>query len=200
MNIQLFLFDYGGVIAPEGFQLGILKLSEMFSKSYKKMYDIAAREAAFESGYSAGKRNEEYYWNLIAKRLELDRDLYPLRYLYLDNFQPRSEMIQIIQNLSRRHRLGIFSDQTNWIFELNQKYDFFKYFQHKFISYDRGYTKRDEEFYKLPLEETKLTADRILIIDDKKRVLNMASKLGFQTYHFTSINSFREFITDLTEQ
>ena len=40
-SIKLILFDFGGVIASEGYELGLLKLSGEFKMSYPEMYKIA---------------------------------------------------------------------------------------------------------------------------------------------------------------
>ena len=60
MDIELLLFDFGGVLAPEGFQLGILKLAQEFNVSFEEMYRIAGYKAGLESGYTAGKVGEGY--------------------------------------------------------------------------------------------------------------------------------------------
>lgn len=197
MDIKLILFDFGGVIAPEGFQLGILKLSIEFNIPFKEMYNIVGYQAGLESGYTAGKINEEEYWKIVAGKLNIDRDLSSYKYVFLDNFQPRSEMIDLIKRLHSDYKVGIFSDQTNWIHDINEKYDFFKHFDYRFISYDSGFTKYDDEFYKVPSKETGIKPEEIIIIDDKQRVINKASEFGLKGYLFTSIQACREYLSDL---
>ncbi|MFC2091864.1 HAD-IA family hydrolase [Elusimicrobiota bacterium] len=198
MELKLILFDYGGVIAPEGFQLGILNLSLKFGISYSRMYNIAGYEASLKSGFTAGKIDESRYWEILADLLQTKEDLSDLKYLFLDNFQPRALMIDLIKDLKNYFKTGIFSDQTNWIYELDSKYDFFKYFDYKFISYDQGFTKHDDEFFSIPLRHTGMDPEQILIIDDKQRVVEKAKQFGYKTYHFTAIESCISFLETIS--
>ena len=123
MPVELLLFDFGGVLAPEGFELGVLKLAKIFNMSYDQMYKIAGWQAAYESGYTAGKITEDQYWPLLSKLLKSNENLQKYRYLFLDNFIVRPEMIEILKNLQGKISLGIFSDHTDWIYELDKKFD-----------------------------------------------------------------------------
>ena len=72
-----------------------------------------------------------------------------------------------------------------------------KHFDFLFISWDKGCTKQDEEFYRIPAKETGYKPEEILLIDDRKSVLEEAAKAGWQTYHFISIEKFNQFIAGL---
>ncbi|MBN2407478.1 MAG: HAD hydrolase-like protein [Elusimicrobia bacterium] len=197
MNSELILFDFGGVLAPEGFQLGILILSRMFSKTYKEMYEIVGYEAGLRSGYTAGKTGESVFWKTLSENLGIKDDLASLRYVFLDNFQPRKDMLELVSELKDTYRLGIFSDQTNWIYELDEKYDFFRYFDCRFISYDLGFTKHDSEFYRIPSEKTGIDPASILVVDDKPRVVDNCIKAGMLGYLFTSVSACREYLAGM---
>lgn len=199
MDIKLILFDYGGVIAPEGFQLGVLKLAQEFNVNFEKMYEIAGYEAGLKLGFTAGQNDERAYWNHVAKLLNTDQDLMNYRYVYLDNFQPRDGMIEIIKQVRKYYDLGIFSDQTNWIYELNDKYGFFKYFKYKFISFDLGTTKHEMNLYSIPTKRTGIKPENILLIDDKQKVIDRATEAGLKGYRFTSIEKCTKYLNQLLE-
>lgn len=194
---ELILFDFGGVLASEGFQMGILKLAWKFNRSYSEMYDIAGYKAGLESGFRAGKITEKEYWQIVAKHLGVEEDLSQYKYVFLDNFTPRVGMIELVDKLRLDYKVGIFSDQTNWIYEIDKKYDFFKHFDYKFISYDLGYTKHDDEFYRIPSKETGIQPQKIIIVDDNSRVVKKAKKLGLNSYEFTSIQACKEYLSNL---
>jgi HAD superfamily hydrolase (TIGR01509 family) len=193
-QIKVILLDFGGVIAAEGFQLGILKLSKRYGKEYDEMYEIVGRKAMVRSGYIRGERLEKEFWKEIAKELNIDEDLMGCRSLMLDNFIPRKEVIDTVIKLNDKFTWGIFSDQTNWIYEVDKKYDFLKYFDYKFISYDLGFTKYDNEFYKMPCKSIKLPPGNILIVDDKQRVLDKAKEFGYKIFRFDALPGFLDFI------
>jgi putative hydrolase of the HAD superfamily len=197
--IELILFDYGGVLAPEGFQLGILKLAQEFNKSFEEMYQIAGYQAGLETGYTSGKITEKDYWKSVEEKVGIKKDLMPYRDVFQDNFQPRKDMLGLVKELRKRYKTGIFSDQTNWLHELNEKYDFFKYFDHIFISYDLGCTKHDDEFYRIPPRLTKIEPSKILVVDDKPRVVKRIIGSGMKAYRFISVDSCVQYLTGLAE-
>ena len=200
MNIKLLLLDFGGVIAPEGFQLGILQLAMKYGIPFREMYRICSRTAGLESGYTAGKISEGEYWNIVARELGTDDDMSVYRDIFLDNFQPRHEMLKVVDGMREHMKTGIFSDQTNWIHELDDIYSFFRYFDYRCISFDVGFTKYDTEFYRIPSGDTGIEPENILLIDDKKRVIDMAESAGMNGYQFTSINKCRDFLISLVGQ
>ncbi|MGM0441995.1 MAG: HAD-IA family hydrolase, partial [Elusimicrobiota bacterium] len=156
----------------------------------------AGYRSGLENGYTEGKASEDSYWENMADLLGTDEDLKKYRYVYLDNFQPREYMLELIKKLDEEasFQLGIFSDQTNWIYELDEMYDFFKYFDYFCISYDKGYTKHDREFYDIPAKETGISPEKILLVDDKQRVVDNAREHGMKAHLFTSIkDSYRLF-------
>jgi HAD superfamily hydrolase (TIGR01509 family) len=196
-RIKVILLDFGGVISPEGFRLGVLHLSKFYGKEYDTMHEIVAVKALRKSGYLSGKSSEKEFWKVIANELNVNENLMGRRDLILDNFVPRKEIINIVIELKDKYKWGIFSDQTNWIYEVDEKYDFLKYFDYKFISYDLGYTKYDDEFYRIPYKEIKLSAENILIVDDKQEVLDRAKEFGYHTFRFNSIKGFLNFISQI---
>jgi HAD superfamily hydrolase (TIGR01509 family) len=196
-QLKVILLDFGGVISTEGFQLGILKLSKIYDKSYDEMYEIVGKKALVKSGYIRGKGTEKEFWKAITKELDIDKNLMDCRSLILDNLAPRKEIMDIVIELKDKFKWGIFSDQTNWIYEVDKTYNFLRYFDYKFISYDLGYTKYDDEFYKIPYQGIKLPAKNILIVDDKQRVLDKAEEFGYKTFRFDSIQGFLDFIKQI---
>jgi len=196
-KIRAVLLDFGGVIASEGFQFGVLNLSRRYGKDYDDMYEIVSKKAMVGSGYVSGKGSEQEFWKIVAKELETDENLMECRSMILDNFIPRKEVIDTVLKFKNKFIWGVFSDQTNWIYEIDEKYDFLKYFDYKFISYDLGYTKYNDEFYRIPYKELKLTAENILIVDDKQRVLDKAKEFGYNTFRFDSIKGFLDFIKQI---
>ena len=54
------------------------------------------------------------------------------------------------------------------------------------LSYQEGLAKPDPVFYQIALDKLGLQADQILFIDDQKRFIEAAQKLGFQTIQANS--------------
>ena len=194
MKIKMFLFDFGGVISPEGFQIGLLKIAQEIGRDFEVVREIAVNKAGLATGYFAGKAAENDFWDALSEGLGLDYSLKPLRYHFIDNFITRSQVTRLIKGLSHFYTVALFSDQTNWIYEVDTVYPFLHIFDHKFISCNSGYTKLDDKFYRLPEEKTGIPPKETMLIDDKDSVLAKANKLGFNTHKFTSVADFKEFI------
>ena len=57
MKICAVLFDFGGVIAEEGFQQGLYAIAQKFGLDQKRFFQLA-NDAVYNSGYVTGMRLE----------------------------------------------------------------------------------------------------------------------------------------------
>lgn len=197
--MKLLLFDFGGVIAPEGFQLGVLKLAFKYGRNFKEMYELAGYQAGLLFGYTTGKRTENEYWEELARLLgRSGEDISEDRWLILDNFQPRKRMLELIRQLHTDGiEMGIFSDQTNWIYEVDKEIPFLYNFKYTFISCDLGFSKHDEQFYGIPSEKTGIKPGDITVIDDKERVVTNCRKAGMKAFLFTTVPEFEKALPEI---
>lgn len=187
-NIKIILFDFGGVIASEGFIHGTLLLSKLFNKDFQSTLLIASKEAAYKTGWARGEVGEEIFWKVMNEKVDSSISMEKHRHLYLDNFVPRKQIIDLIKKLKTKYKVGILSDQTNWIFEIDKYYDFLKYFEYRFISYEVGYSKEDNEIFEIAISKCNVPPEKILFIDDRDSILTLAQKFNIQTYKFESIS------------
>jgi putative hydrolase of the HAD superfamily len=76
-------------------------------------------------------------------------------------------MFEIIKDL-RSHgiQVGILSDQTHWLDELNDRFDFFKWFDHVFSSYHMGKSKKDSSVFDDIAKTLNRMPEKILFVDD----------------------------------
>ena len=64
MKMKAVLFDFGGVIAEEGFQQGLYAIADKFGLDQKRFFQLA-NEAVYNSGYVIGKCTEKDYWQEV---------------------------------------------------------------------------------------------------------------------------------------
>ena len=102
---------------------------------------------------------------------------------------PRKEIINLIKKLKKKYKVGIFSDQTNWIYEIDKNYNFLHIFDYKFISYDVGYTKEDDEIFEIVIDKCDVSPEKILFVDDREKILDNAKRFNFQSYKFESVDN-----------
>ena len=94
-------------------------------------------------------------------------------------------------------KAGAYGD---WIHELDGIHSFFRHFDYRWISCDKGFTKYDAEFYAIPSAETGIEPRNILLVDDKQRVIDMAESAGMNGHLFTSVSECRDFLMSLAQQ
>ena len=77
MQIRAVLFDFGGVIAEEGFREGLYAIAERFGLDRKLFFQLA-NEAVYNSGYVTGTGTEKDFWNMVRNHSGIvadDKDL-----------------------------------------------------------------------------------------------------------------------------
>ncbi len=179
--VEVILFDFGGVLAEEGFREGLLALGEM-----NGLDPDLVMEKGFEimhtSGYATGKASEEIYWQVMRDQTGIEGSTDFFQQEILNRFLIRTWMIDLVKRLKEAGiKLGILSDQTNWLDELNKQYGFFNYFDRIYNSYHGGKSKRDVTLFKDVTGWFSVNPDKILFIDDHPGNIERASQAGLKT-------------------
>lgn len=199
-KIKAILLDYGGVIAEEGFQNGLKAMAREQGLDPVKMMDIA-REAVYSSGFVLGKGTEQAFWATMREGIGLKGDDEALTRRVLDGFTLRPWMIELVQRWHEQGCItGILSDQTHWLDWLNERDDFFKYFDHVFNSYHMGKGKRDPSLFHDIAEQLGLAPGDILFVDDMKSNVERAQAAGWQAIHYVDKRSFLEAVEKLLSE
>ena len=197
MKIKAILFDFGGVIAEEGFQQGLYAIAEKFGLDKKLFFQLAS-EAVYHSGYVTGKALEKDYWNEVREHSNIIAPDEELRQEILSRFIPRAWMLDTVKSLRQKGlKTAILSDQSDWLDELESQYHFFQYFDAVFNSYHLGKTKRDPAIFIEVLQTLKVEAGQVLFVDDNVDHIDRAVTAGLQTHHFVDRMNFMEKLKDL---
>jgi putative hydrolase of the HAD superfamily len=188
--IETVLFDFGGVLAEEGFKNGL----EAIALHYRldpESFIRTAFDTIYATGYVLGKADEHTFWNAMREATGIDGEDAFLRGQILSRFILRDWMMDIVKTF-RRHNImtGILSDQTDWLDHIDRQYDFFKWFDVIFNSYHLGKGKRDPEHFRDVLTLLRTEADRVLFIDDDAGHCERAKSRGMQVIHYTDAQGF----------
>jgi len=190
MKIRAVLLDFGGVIAEEGFQLGLYAIAEKFGLDQKRFFQLA-NEAVYSSGYVTGKGTEKVYWNVVREHSGIMAPDDELRQEILSRFIPRDWMLEAVKSLKQQDLLtAILSDQSDWLDQLDSQYHFFQYFDAVFNSYHLGKTKRDPTIFVEALQALKVEAGETLFVDDNIDHIDRAVAAGLLAYHFVGRDGF----------
>lgn len=189
-DIKAVLFDFGGVLADEGYREGMtaialknqVSVDEFLKYAFQVIYDI---------GFTLGKSSESVFWDTLRKKYGIHGTDEELSEELLSRFVPREWMFEIISDLSQNN-IGrcILSDQTTWLDELDRRFGFFHKFDHVFNSYHMGITKKDPQVFDLVLEKIGQPAQKVLFVDDYKPHIDRAESKGLNVIQYISKDDY----------
>jgi len=183
--IRAILFDFGGVIAEEGFNEGLKAIAKCQGLEPDKL-PHQGMEAVYDSGYVTGKGSEKAFWELLRQRTGIRGDDAVLREEILSRFVVRPWMIDLVEELRRRGYLtAILSDQTDWLGRLDADQGFLKKFDRLFVSYRLGKGKRDPTLFSEVVKSLALKPEQVIFIDDAPGNIERARSCGLGVLLFT---------------
>jgi putative hydrolase of the HAD superfamily len=190
--IRAIIFDFGGVLAAEGFREGLRAIGKRKSLNPEDFYRIAG-EMIHQVGYVTGNSDERIYWNAVREKTGVKGSDKELREEILNRFILRPNIIKVVQKLkSSGFIVAILSDQTNWLDELNQRTPFYHYFDYIFNSFDLKKTKRDPSLFRDVCIQLGVQPEEVLFIDDNLENIERAATQGLRTIHFKDVTMFKK--------
>lgn len=188
-TVKAVIFDFGGVIADEGFRAGLKAIAIRNDLDQDEFYNIAL-EAVWRTGYVVGKGTEREFWESLRK-LGIPGTDEQLRLELLDRFCLRTEMIKIVRLLRQRGLItAVLSDQTDWLDRLEQRDRFSKEFDRVFNSYHMGKGKRDPSVFDDALRALGISAKEAIFVDDSADHIERARLRGLRVIHYRNYESF----------
>ena len=189
-NNRAVLFDFGGVLAEEGFRDGLEALGRAQRLPVADMTQ-AGMHAVYDSGYVTGQGTEADFWNLLRERTGLRGDDAVLTKTILDGFVVRSWILELVQRLrSLGYVTGILSDQTDWLDRLDAAQHFYRCFDRVYNSYRLGKGKRDPSVFGDVAADLGLPPSQILFIDDNEHNVERARLAGIHAIHYQDRTGF----------
>jgi len=188
--ITTILFDYGGVLAEEGFALGLAAIARENDLDPDFFFRTAG-EAIYGCGYVTGRSTEQAYWQLVRSQTGIRGEDRALTEAILSRFTLRPKMIGAVRALKNQGLDPvILSDQTDWLDRLNRRQPFFQEFSRVFNSYYLGKSKREPSLFTDILATLKVEAQHTLFVDDNPGHIARAAALGLKTHLFLSEELF----------
>lgn len=188
--VQAVLFDFGGVIADEGFREGLKAIARMNGLDPDDFYSLAA-DLVYSTGYVLGRATEQDYWNAVRDRTGISSSDDDLRREILDRFIVRTTMIDIARAMKKEgFTVGMLSDQTDWLEELDRSQDFLRFFDPVYNSYNMHKGKKDVSVFSDVSSDLGIEPWKIVFIDDNEGNIARAAAVGYKTIHFTGVDHF----------
>lgn len=186
-QITTFLFDYGGVLADEGFREGLFAIARMCDQNERHFFEKAT-EAVYETGYVTGRGSERLFWDVIRNNSGMSLSDEIMRHHIISRFTLRVPMLKLVKMLrSKGYKVMMLSDQTNWLKELDERDRFFESFDLIFNSYEMGKAKRDVSLFTDILSTLRLAPEEVLFVDDNAGHTERAKTVGINAITFTNV-------------
>lgn len=198
--IRAVVFDFGGVIAEEGFREGLKAIGEKNGLNPEAFY-VVASELVYQAGYVTGVSSESAFWNAVRNNTGVAGDDEQLRSEILKRFVLRPEVLEIIAELRVSGLLtAILSDQTNWLDEINEITPFFHYFDYVFNSFKLHKGKRDPSIFRDVCSDMGLSPWEALFVDDNAENIERALSEGLKAIHFKKIGGLKKEIETIVSR
>ncbi|MBI4962556.1 MAG: HAD family phosphatase [Desulfomonile tiedjei] len=190
--IEVVAFDFGGVLAEEGFRKGLKAIARLNGLDEQQFFELATA-TVYDTGYVVGKADENFFWQALRERTGIRGSDEELRGEILDRFILRPWIFNIVRTLrSKGYVVVILSDQTQWLDVLDQQHDFFKEFNRVFNSYHMGKGKKNPEIFRDVSAQLGTSPSRVLFIDDNLGNVERARSEGFSAIHFKDRESLEQ--------
>lgn len=189
IEIKTIVFDLGGVYFTSGTQLTLGKVNERY-----QINNWGALGRFFSSdpekpggmlrlGYITMEEFEKRFFEKFGIN---EPEPTTLRKIWFSNYVPYHSLPQIVEKLSKKYRLIVFSGNIKERVEfLDDRYNFLKFFDDFVFSFDYAYNKRDKAFYEELIKHLECAPSEALVIDDQYETVQMAKSNGIHTILFS---------------
>lgn len=176
--LRAVLFDFGGVIAEEGFRDGLYAIARANGHDPARLHR-AGIDAIYACGYVTGQGSEAEFWRILRQGFSLRDDDATLSNIILEHFIVRPEMIALVRALRRRGLVcAILSDQTDWLERLDRRDGFEREFDRVYCSYRLGKSKRDASLFDDAIADLGVRPDEAVFLDDDPGNVERARSRG----------------------
>jgi len=184
--IKAVLFDFGGVMAEEGFREGLYAIASKNALDPKALHDIAM-DTVYATGFVTGSGTESDFWRNLRGRFRLQDSDAELTRAILDRFVLRPHMQELVRTL-RRHGIlcGLLSDQTEWLDRLDARDHFYREFDKLYISCRLGKGKRDPSLFGDVVTDLGIMPREVVFVDDDPGNVVRAEARGLMGIRYVS--------------
>lgn len=187
---QAIVFDFGGVVVKAKRHFVLSFLSESLGIDAKKEFEGDKLYLAIEEGEKFWQQYAASQGKILSSQWFADLDE---RVNQIAAISP--EMHQLLTDLKTQgFRIALLSNTTLARSRFFRRQNLYVYFDPILLSCECNLRKPSSKIYQLLLTMLNLPAEACLFIDNKKRNIDAAHRLGFATLHF---KTFAEFKTDL---
>lgn len=185
MKFPVILFDWGGVVADDPGDDFLSKILVELGATPEQIDQISK---TYMWDFMRGKISETAYWKALHEKYGLEiPDTISARFKEWNGLVANQSVLDMVACLRRaEYRCIIFSNVIEPTYNVLEQAGYYALFDGVIASCKIGYAKPDIEMYKLAMEQERVAAREVILIDDKERNLAPARILGMSTILATS--------------
>ena len=184
--IKAVAFDFGGVYFQwdhwNWFNQAGKKMDvpgEIFKEAY--LNECSAAHKGHITAQEHFKHMSKFIQERTGKKLD-PKKIYQTMFVM---FQPLDRMVKLAKKLRENgYKIMLFSNHTTMMDDLNDKWDFYKHFDHPIVSVHVGMEKPEPEFYHYLIKTAGCKPEEIVFIDDIERNVTAGRKEGIDCILF----------------
>jgi putative hydrolase of the HAD superfamily len=190
--IKAILFDFGGVIAEEGFFEGLRAIGKENGLDPDEFFRTVDA-LIYETGYLIGKADEASFWKAVRSKASIRGTDAELKNEILKRFVLRPDMIASVDLLrSKGLIVAMLSDQTDWLDDIDRQATLFRHFNTVFNSFRLHKSKRDASVFGEVCTVLGVKTGETLFVDDNINHIKRAQGQGLQAIHFVGIDDYKK--------
>ena len=197
-GIKTIMFDMGGVLINLNKQACINAYKALGYDNVEELIGNYSQQGAFlqlESGQISTKKFRDIIRREIKKPIT-DKQIDDAFIAFLVDMPDYT--LNMLSELKKQSRIFMLSN-TNGIIMNYVRHNIFNregltiddYFDRLFLSYEMGTVKPDSLIFEKVIEETGIDPTETLFLDDSKKNIEVAEKLGFKTFVVTQGQDYR---------
>lgn len=181
MMIKVIAFDFGGVIYRYNHEILMKAIAR---KIVRPLKEVSAAWKIKIAAYELGQISEDEFWDCFLRKLSINFDSNILHQIVVNHFKPIPGALNILADIKNTAIIGLISNQTSWIDDLEIIYGFKRLFKILVISKDVALRKPSKEIFILFIQKAGVKPEEIIFIDDNADYKKAVEDVGINFIHF----------------
>ncbi|RMF56230.1 HAD family phosphatase [Candidatus Woesearchaeota archaeon] len=178
LKYKAVIFDCGGVLVPN-IDDNMHHLNKLFDCTQKEVIRTYFKHLhAFEKGRISKKE----FWEFFNKRFDKRVPVEKIEKRLFKGIKMYPIMRRLLKALKKDYIIALLTNNTQWLYDLDKREDFLKYFSKKHVvsSHEVGMRKPELRIYRLMLKRLGLKPAEAVFIDDLYVNVKAAKKVGIE--------------------
>ena len=184
------LFDLGKVLIDFDHRIAVRRIRKYCALSEEEIYNLFF-DSDVTDRYERGLISSEYFFQEVRAMLQATISYDDFIPIWNEIFTPHPGMLEVLRSLHGACRLYMVSNlnEAHGLYLQKQFPEYFKNFEHLFLSYELKLRKPDDAIYAAIIRFIGLPPQHIIYTDDRQELVAAARRHGIDAFVFESRDS-----------